>query len=515
MITLQRCLTQVLLVLSKSVQQYFTRSPAFNCCFWMMLGSGAYLLSCSFCMALGFGCMMLSAYNLPSKQTLWIYIQGLSLGVFGFLYTHLCDAPALPQNAHLHGSGIFHVQEKKETTLFGKKALYYKGVLKTFTDTHGTIYKNIPGSIRRPLHKPLCQSDKIFLSSLELIVKDTRQFSIKLSNTLQGDPASRGYCFTHMRYLAKNTLLKRLQPFYEDKKTYAFISAMVAGYLDNKTLMYEFSKTGIQHLLTISGFHFSLLMMFLTAIFKPWMPKKVFVFILCLFLTLYVIYLGPSPSVSRSWIAALLWLVAYSVEIPSHPINYLSIGAILAFLENPLCLTQMGFQFSYLATFGILSYYCLCDRWMSWIIPTRHASVLKSCKLPKRIFFAFLILIRKSIALDHAVNLITLPVIYYHFESFPYFSFYFNLLIPALLLPSLYLLLIGLLCAPFSVVEQSMHTLNHLYTKSILDSVAACPKILEISLVIKNIKALQALAALMLIFLALLVYTERSYADEV
>jgi predicted membrane metal-binding protein len=120
-----------------------------------------------------------------------------------------------------------------------------------------------------------------------------------------------------------------------------------------------------------------------------------------------------------------------------------------------------------------------------------------------------MILIRKSIALDNAVNLITLPVIFFHFESFPLFSFFFNLIIPLLLLPSLYLLMLGLMCAPLTALETTLHAWNHAYTKSILDYVAACPKILETTLTLKNMSATACAVGVLMIFLSLLILEKK------
>jgi competence protein ComEC len=468
-----------------------------------MLGAGAHLLSLPLFISLILFFLVVLRYAQLAHKTIYLIAASL-LALFGFIYTFLRDCPSLQQSSQHMGKGVFHVIEKRQTTLFGKKSLLYKGTLKQFTDNKGRIYKPMPCYLSRPLHAPLCCADQIAFDAILLIVKDRRSFSIKIDKT------SLGTCYNkttlaEKRYKAKMSLLEHLKKRYKDKKTLSFISAMTVGYIDNKTLMYEFSKTGIQHLLTISGFHFGLLVIFLAVFLRPFFSKPLFICALIISLTCYVIYLGPSPSVSRSWIAAILMLIAYYLEIPAQPINYLSVAGLIAFLENPLCLTNLGFQLSYLATFGIISYFTVCDRWMQLLLVARPVKTLCSLPTKKQLFCLFLIFIRKSLSLDHAVNLITLPVIYYHFGSFPVYSFYFNLLIPILLLPSLYLLMIGLLCTPILPLETALHNFNNSYTKCILDSVAACPKILETSLTIKNVNATTAVVAVLIIFLSVLV----------
>ncbi len=491
-------------ILGACLKDYLNQNPCFATLFWILLGSGVYFLSAPIFICILLFLIITVVSSLDFIQRKFFLLYAISLTLFGNFYSLYRDTPHFATNIVKQGSGIFCVSEKKESTLFGKKSLVYKGVLTQFTDAQGKVYKSIPCTLRRPLHAPLWSSDQIFLENLELSIKDKRQFSIKIPTKFYGAAIGKHFSFAHKRYKAKMTIFNHLQKRYEDKKTFAFISAMATGYIDHKTLMYEFSKTGIQHLLTISGFHFSLLALFLSAILKPCLPKKIFIASLVGLLSLYVLYLGPSPSVSRSWVAAVLMLIAYFYEIPTNPINYLSCAGILAFLDNPLCLTQLGFQLSYLATFGILAYFRLCDHMMQFIFPSRSSATLFSFSNSKQLFCLCMILIRKSLALDNAVNLITLPVIFYHFESFPLFSFFFNLIIPLLLLPSLYLLIIGLLCTPLRPLETTLHAWNHAYTKCILDYVASCPKVLETTITLKNITATASAVAVMMIFLFLL-----------
>lgn len=495
------------LLLSEALLCFFKKNPAFYFLFWILLGSGAYLLSFYLFLFLMVVFQALINYKLQSNKKIYFYTATV-LAAFGCIYTAFRDSPCFPIGTEKIGKGIFHIQEKKETTLFGKKSFLYKGTLKNFIDIEGKTYKNIPCTLSRPLHAPLCYADNVALDSIKLIVKDRRSFCIKIDKKKPGVPEGR-VNIAQFRYKTKSSLLSHLKNRYQDKKTFSFIAAMAAGYVDNKTLMFEFSKTGIQHLLTISGFHFSLLLIFLATSLKPFLPKKIFVTFLITCLTLYVIYLGPAPSVSRSWIGAILMLIAYALEIPSHPINYLSVAGLIAFLENPLCVTGLGFQLSYLATFGIISYFSLCDTWMQVLLPLRSSKTLFSMNTQQQIFCVFLSLMRTSLALDLAVNLMTLPVIFFYFGSFPLYSFYFNLLIPILLVPSLYLLILGLLCTPITPLETVIHAINNTYTQCILDSVAACPKILETTLTLKNIQPATVVVALIAIFLGMLLIDQK------
>lgn len=497
------------LELSTMLFQYLSKNPALDVALWCFIGASGYFLMPSFALfiCLAFICLLAFDSSLSIKHLIVIKISLLAL--FGYCYAHFRAPPSIPNGHILKGSCLFHVTEKKETSLFGKKSLLYKGVAKTFQDAQGNTFNNIPCTLMRPLHLPLPASHQVDISFCELHSKDRSLCCIKVSraSTLQSPKGT--FSWANWRYDVKQSILAHIKARYSDKKVLAFISAMAVGYLDNKTLMYEFSKTGIQHLLTISGFHFALLASFLAFFLKPLFPKKVFIALLMTLLTCYIIYLGPSPSVSRSWIAIMMLLIAYYYEIPSTAINYLGVASLCAFLEQPACLTQLGFQLSYLATFGILSYYRLCDRLMHHLLPARKLSTLCSFSLPKQLLCVLLTLMRRSLALDHAVNLITLPVILFHFESFPLFSFYFNLVIPVLLIPSLYLLLLGLLCTPIPYLEASIHAVNNMYTRCIIDCIAACPKTLEISFTYKNMKATTAVVALLLIFACMIVLEKR------
>src|SRR5690606_29621917 len=76
--------------------------------------------------------------------------------------------------------------------------------------------------------------------------------------------------------------------------------------------------------------------------------------ILLIFLPLYVILAGASPSVVRAVFMA--WIVLFSLQLrfKVHPLDGLGLTFIICIIENPYIFYHVGFQLSYLVTASLL-----------------------------------------------------------------------------------------------------------------------------------------------------------------
>lgn len=116
-----------------------------------------------------------------------------------------------------------------------------------------------------------------------------------------------------------------------------------------------FRRTGLNHILAISGLHIGLIGGLAWALFRfllrdPEMADSVTIG----FLFVYVLSIGAPPSAVRAALIAGLFLTARILGTRSQPLNLLFAAAFLSLLWNPFLLSHLGFQFSYLAVLGIL-----------------------------------------------------------------------------------------------------------------------------------------------------------------
>lgn len=501
----------MLKILSRNLHLFWQRAPALETSFYLLLGAGFCLSSILFFLFLSLLFLSLKGYALLNFKEKYTFISSSTLLILlGFLYTHYFNLPIFEEGATLTGNALIKITEKRPSTFFGKTSLYYKANILIFESHDHVMYKNIPCSFNLKPKDAITANKDYYLKNINLLSKAPRRFQIKFQKTSQMTPIEKTSSLVEWRYLQKLKAEKHLSTYIKEPKVLKFLSTLTLGYLDNKTMNYEFSKVGLQHLLTISGFHFALLALSLSFLLKPFLPKKILNTTLIVALSLYVVYLGPSPSVSRAWIAILIYLIAQLFEIQSSGLNAIGIACLVSFLDNPISITHIGFQLSYLATFGIVAFYEPCEKWFCVLIPQRPLAVAIQMPLYQKLCYHSLVIIRKALALDLAVNTMTIPIIFYEFGNFPVFSFFYNLLIPFLMTGTLFLLLLGFIFSFFKPLCVLIHHLNDLYTNEILSLISYAPKGLEISIYIPNLSLYLTIISLCATFLFILYFKKLS-----
>lgn len=191
------------------------------------------------------------------------------------------------------------------------------------------------------------------------------------------------------------------------------MSAMTLGMNSDeiKEAMGEFNKTGTSHIIVVSGSHLVIIISILSALFLAvGISRNRLFYLLVAAITCFIILSGSGSSAIRSGIMAFAFLFAEKIGRPKYAFNALMLSAALMIFINPYILSSdISFQLSFLATFGIV-----------WILP-RLEKKLKN--LPE---FGG----TKSILLStFAAQIATLPIIVLNFKQFSLLSFLANILI--------------------------------------------------------------------------------------
>lgn len=117
----------------------------------------------------------------------------------------------------------------------------------------------------------------------------------------------------------------------------------------------SFINSGLLHILAASGmnvaFIYSFFFMFMS-LFKT--PFKVKVSLGMIMVVIYSLMTGLGASVIRATCMLLFVLVGKLIDRDAHSISLLSFVALLMLLYNPLFINDVGFQLSFIVTFGIL-----------------------------------------------------------------------------------------------------------------------------------------------------------------
>ena len=156
-------------------------------------------------------------------------------------------------------------------------------------------------------------------------------------------------------------LLRRLAwtfPEKEDEEPRRFLEAILLGQRRGAEGDFEkiFRKTGVYHILSISGLHFALLMGGLGRAVKL-LPggRRLAPVLLGGAGLLYVALSGGDDPILRSAISALFLAAGRMTGRRMSPLDAQAHSGILLLALHPLHLFEPGFQLSFLVTFGILS----------------------------------------------------------------------------------------------------------------------------------------------------------------
>jgi competence protein ComEC len=116
-----------------------------------------------------------------------------------------------------------------------------------------------------------------------------------------------------------------------------------------------FRTTGIIHIVVLSGYNLALVVTFVTVLLSFLLPPRPRVAVALLALALFTLMVGLSASVLRAAIMAALALVAQAFGRGYIILRGLVFAGAMMLLWNPwLLVFDIGFQFSFLATLGLI-----------------------------------------------------------------------------------------------------------------------------------------------------------------
>ncbi len=156
-------------------------------------------------------------------------------------------------------------------------------------------------------------------------------------------------------FRVKNFLVKNISHNIAEPQSSLLIGILIGA---RKTLPAEvveqFSRTGLSHIIAVSGYNISIIIVFLGFLPK-FFGRKVGFALTLLFIVSFVVLTGASSSIVRAGIMGSLLLVAGMVGRPYVVTQSLVASAAIMVLLNPRILFwDKGFQLSFTATAGIV-----------------------------------------------------------------------------------------------------------------------------------------------------------------
>ena len=118
----------------------------------------------------------------------------------------------------------------------------------------------------------------------------------------------------------------------------------------------SFINSGLLHILAASGMNVAFIFsffFFLLNLFR--INYKVNISICIIAVIIYVFMTGLGPSIVRAALMLLFVLIGKLIDRDAHSISLLSFVAFLMLLYNPMYINDVGFQLSFVVTFGLLA----------------------------------------------------------------------------------------------------------------------------------------------------------------
>jgi competence protein ComEC len=421
----------------------------------------------------------------------------------------------LPENA-IAGTGIFHVEQVKVHASPFHRSILYTGTLKRFeSDRDGQTYHDLPCHIFLPLFGDRPSADTDYEITGRLSQKADHAFQLKPDKKSLWNPIPSLPNLSEWRFQAKQQLSKYLKKQIDDPAVRTFLTALSTGDVDERILKMEFGKVGLQHILAISGFHFALAALFLNFLFRLFLPFRASAAMLIASLTLYYLFLGSAPSIQRAYIAISLVVLGQLLSMRTSGLNALGAGLIVELLLNPLVVTQLSFQLTFLCTLAILLFYPAVHRVIALLLPERTYSQVTSMNLLDQHGYILSAFLRKALALNIAVHLISLPVLLHLFHKFPLLSIAYNLFFPVCVSISMLLLFIALFFAfLLPPLSHLIHQLNNTWTSSIMALTSNPPAYLDFSIRANSVSFSFVVCFLVMSFFFGIIYYEKDRAEK-
>ena len=130
----------------------------------------------------------------------------------------------------------------------------------------------------------------------------------------------------------------------------------------------EFIEAGLAAVLAASGFQVTLVLGAAIALSRGGNLKQQFA-LGSLSLLGYLLLTGASPSILRAVIMGMGSLIGLVVQRRSRPVVGLLVTAVLLLIYQPLWIWDLGFQFSFLATFGLITSSRAITQRLQWLPP--------------------------------------------------------------------------------------------------------------------------------------------------
>lgn len=204
----------------------------------------------------------------------------------------------------------------------------------------------------------------------------------------------------------RNKVLYQLQTYIPNKQALSIAEALFIGYREDldRDVVQSYSNTGVVHIIAISGLHLGMIYLLVVKLLS-FLPKRKWInrirpVIIILILWLFALTAGAAPSILRSALMFSCIVIGNAINRKNSIYNSLVVSAFILLLINPFNLWNVGFQLSYTAVLSIILFQ-----------PVIAKALYSNYTIINKIW--------ALMAVTLAAQILTLPIVIYHFHQFP------------------------------------------------------------------------------------------------
>lgn len=179
----------------------------------------------------------------------------------------------------------------------------------------------------------------------------------------------------------------------------------------DKEIIQNFTRTGLIHILAISGSHMAIIFLLILFFLKPIFSikyKNVPIYLSLLAIWAFAILIDYGNSVMRSCIMISIYYVMIFLQRKPDLLHSIALSALLILTWDTHQLFNIGFQFSFIAVLGIF-----------WL----YQPIIQLFGKVKNHILRFTL---NSFALSFSAQLAVIPLVIYYFHQFSWLSIFIN-----------------------------------------------------------------------------------------
>jgi competence protein ComEC len=255
-------------------------------------------------------------------------------------------------------------------------------------------------------------------------------------------------------YFLRSYFEEKISKHIKDKQVFSLIRALIfakKGGL-SQDLSTDFKKSGVYHVLALSGLHMGLIFAFSFFFFSfIRLERKTSLVLTAVFLIVFTVFTGVIYSLLRALVMALCVIAVRLFERKKDYLNSLFLAGFFIAALSPDSIYSVSFQLSFCATLGILLFF---EKLNGFFIKLKLGRFVSS-----------------SLAITLSAQSLVLPVLLYYFKNFYFISVLSNLVVVPLVGIILFIIIISLVFMPFSFMFTAFLSASEVFIKMLFYSV--------------------------------------------